>query len=212
MSKTICIYHANCADGMGAAWAVHRALGADVEFVAAKYGDKPQLSEPCKYHSTCEPCTDCLGTGYELGGGPFLDRDVLIVDFSYPLATLRAMAAEARSVLVIDHHATAEADLVGKVPPVCRGPYSDFLRYATQGVGNLFSLFDLSRSGAGLTWDYLHPGKPRPRIIDLVEDRDLWRFKHDPDTRRSHAGRCEPRLRAGQVRAVEPMAHAHDWK
>ena len=23
--KTLCIYHANCADGLGAAWAVHRA-------------------------------------------------------------------------------------------------------------------------------------------------------------------------------------------
>ena len=34
MSKVLCIYHANCADGFGAAWAVHRALGDDVEFVA----------------------------------------------------------------------------------------------------------------------------------------------------------------------------------
>ena len=41
MSKVLCIYHANCADGLGAAWAVHQALGNNVEFVAGKYGELP---------------------------------------------------------------------------------------------------------------------------------------------------------------------------
>ncbi|WP_274613715.1 hypothetical protein [Vibrio furnissii] len=37
--RTICIYHANCCDGMGAAWVVHKALNEndDVEFIAASY-------------------------------------------------------------------------------------------------------------------------------------------------------------------------------
>lgn len=39
--KTLCIYHAECVAGLLAAWAVHRALGAEVEFHAAKYGDDP---------------------------------------------------------------------------------------------------------------------------------------------------------------------------
>ena len=202
MSKVLCIYHANCADGLGAAWAVHKALGDQVEFVSAEYGDQPQLSEPCKYHSTTEPCTDCLGTGYELGGGPFLNHDVLIVDFSYPLPVLRAMAAEARSVLVIGRHETAQEDLSSIAPP------SDGRRRITDLAGwfaywntdrdtpNLAAIFDMNRSGAGLTWDYLCSKPegcptnvivPRPRIIDLIEDRDLRRFKYGDETRAFHA-------------------------
>jgi hypothetical protein len=37
MSKVLYVFHAKCADGLGAAWAVHRALGDDAEFVAASY-------------------------------------------------------------------------------------------------------------------------------------------------------------------------------
>ena len=37
----MCIYHGNCADGFGGVWAVRRALGDNVEFIAAKHGDVP---------------------------------------------------------------------------------------------------------------------------------------------------------------------------
>ena len=40
----------------------------------------------------------------------------------------------------------------------------------------------MERSGAGLTWDYFHPGAMRPRLISHIEDRDLWRFAM-PNTR-----------------------------
>src|SRR3546814_14723859 len=42
-------------------------------------------------------------------------------------------------------------------------------------------IFDMDRSGAGLTWDFFHDAA-RPPLIDHVEDRDLWRFSLD-DTR-----------------------------
>jgi oligoribonuclease NrnB/cAMP/cGMP phosphodiesterase (DHH superfamily) len=35
----------------------------------------------------------------------------------------------------------------------------------------------MDKSGAGLTWDYFRPYQKRPRLIDHIEDRDLWRFK-----------------------------------
>jgi len=81
-------------------------------------------------------------------------RDVWILDFSYPRALTEAIHAAAASLAVFDHHKTAQADLAG-------------LPYA---------LFDQERSGAGLTWDILCPDKPRPKLVDYVEDRDLWRF------------------------------------
>lgn len=82
-------------------------------------------------------------------------QDVLIVDFSYPRDVLLRMRDDATSFFrVFDHHKTAEADLKGLD----------------------FCVFDMERSGAGLTWDLLW-GNPRPLLVDYVEDRDLWRFK-----------------------------------
>lgn len=41
MNKVLCIYHGNCQDGFGAAWAVRHALGEDmVEFYPGVYQDE----------------------------------------------------------------------------------------------------------------------------------------------------------------------------
>lgn len=151
--KTLCIWHGNCQDGFGAAWAVRHALGENVEFHPGVYQDDPPNV-----------------TG----------RDVLLVDFSYPLAILRAMAQHGRSVLVIDHHKTARDDLAQLHPPGgtadSPSPFDWWLNHR-EGVGNLAAIFDMERSGAGLTWDYLNPGAARPLLINHIEDRDLWRFR-----------------------------------
>lgn len=143
--KTLCIYHANCADGFGAAWVVRQALGAEnVEFHAGHYGT---------------PAPDVEG------------RDVIIVDFSYPYELLVLLGHQARSILIIDHHKTA-AEALARLQPAP----ANFREWAisTQRVG---TVFDMERSGAGLTWDYFNPGQPRPALINHIEDRDLWRFK-----------------------------------
>lgn len=141
----LCIYHGNCADGFGAAWAVRKALGADIDFHAAKHG---------------EPAPNVTG------------KRVIIVDFAFDLETLTAMAEVAESVLVLDHHKSAQADLQN-VPSA--GP-SHELHEKTRD-GKLHALFDMNRSGAGLAWDFFFPGQPRPALINHIEDRDLWRFK-----------------------------------
>lgn len=148
MNKVLCIYHGNCADGFGAAWAVRRALGNEVEFHAGFYGKEP----PEVTH-----------------------RHVVLVDFSYKRPVLEAMRERALSVVVLDHHKTAAADLAGYDAPPNYWIYRDIIR---TGVAlPLCALFDMERSGAGLAWDYFHPGQPRPALIDHIEDRDLWRFK-----------------------------------
>ena len=35
----------------------------------------------------------------------------------------------------------------------------------------------MTRSGAGMAWDFFHPMIPRPLFIDYIEDRDLWQWK-----------------------------------
>lgn len=189
MSKVLCIYHGGgCADGLGAAWAVHRALRDEVEFVAAKYGV-----------SLVSGCDDKAFITFDNVTALISGRDIMFVDFSLPLEQLKTIADEARSVLVLDHHKTAREDLA--FLRRAREPWGNWLKYGPvypdkfdpsfnavlQTPDNLAAIFDLNRSGAGLTWDYFHPGLPRPHIIDLIEDRDLWKFKFGDETRAFHA-------------------------
>lgn len=151
--KPLCIYHGNCADGFGAAWAVRKALGNEVEFHPGVYQDPPP---------------DVTG------------RNVLMVDFSYKRPVLDEVHRTAKSLLVLDHHKTAADDLAGIRPPFGPGwerhlqnVYQDDCENCPQP----YALFDMERSGAGIAWDFFHHDKPRPALINHIEDRDLWRFK-----------------------------------
>lgn len=138
--KPLCIYHGGCDDGFAAAWTVRKALGNDVEFYPGIYQKEPP---------------------------PHEGRDVIFVDFSYKRSVLDAMVRAANSVLILDHHKTAQEDLadVQWAPawPEWRG---DPLKIA--------AIFDMDRSGAAIAWDYFIGGQ-RPDFIEYVQDRDLWR-------------------------------------
>lgn len=153
MAKTICVYHGNCADGFTAAWVVRERW---LNKVAADTEMKlPTEPEPIFYAGVYQKPVDLED---------FKGNHVIIVDFSYPREYMQAICEVAQSVTWIDHHKSAIIDMEGF-------------------VWNNFEAFtDLERSGAGLTWDYYFPGEARPALIDLVEDRDLWKFKYT-DTR-----------------------------
>lgn len=177
--KPLCIYHANCCDGFGAAWVVRKYFGPDgVDFHPGSYGHPPP---------------DVTG------------RAVILVDFSYKRAVLGEMASRAQSVLVLDHHKTAAADLADLPLPVGYGPVgpsrSDYgyvdvkAGYMPEAMAAcarehncapLYALFDMDRSGAGITWDFFFPDQRRPVLIDHIEDYDLWR-KVMPHTEEIHA-------------------------
>lgn len=135
--RTIVLYHANCNDGFGAAWAAytHPDLGPEAEYVPVQYGDTPP------------DVTEAM---------------VYILDFSFPADVLRAMAAQAYEVVLLDHHVTAEENLAG-------------LR--NYEVPNLHILFDRERSGAVISWDVFHPAEEVPVLLQYVQDRDLWRWE-----------------------------------
>lgn len=131
-NKPLCIYHGNCADGFGAAWVVRKFYeDKEVDFHAGVYQDPPP---------------------------DVTDRDVIMVDFSYKRPILLDMAAKARSILILDHHKTAQADLVDL--PI-----------------HVATVFDMERSGCMIAWDYFFPSLNAPRLLAHLEDRDLWRFK-----------------------------------
>lgn len=135
--STIVLYHGGCMDGAWAAAAVKLALGDTAEYRAAIYdGDPPP---------------DPAGKRF------------ILVDFCWPRKKLEEIAAVAESVVIIDHHKTAQENLAGLELP------------------NVHAVFDMKRSGAGLAWDHFHPNRERPALVNYVEDRDLW-TKKLPDT------------------------------
>lgn len=120
------LYHAECTDGFGAAWALWKKFPS-AEFVPVKHGVPPP-------------------TG--LAG-----RRIVIVDFSYPRAVLESINAEAKSLLVLDHHITAKQALSG-LP---------------------FACFDLKKSGAVMAWEWAHR-TPAPWLLQYIQDKDLWQW------------------------------------
>lgn len=165
MSEYLCIYHGNCADGFGAAWAVKEALGDSVEFHAGAYQRPPP----------------------NVNG-----KKVILVDFSYPPETLMAMIEDAYSILVIDHHKSAMEAMEKHEWPSWlttdmskyTGPV-DFTRYQQnlyqdecENCGSrIYFYFDMDRSGAMMAWDFFHPEKDAPPLIGHIQDRDLWKFE-----------------------------------
>jgi len=151
----LCIYHGNCADGFTSAWIVRAYFlqrRIKVDFHAGVYQDPPP---------------DVAG------------RDVLLVDFSYKQAVLHEMAGKANSILVLDHHKTAAADLehAGRAGSNWDQHLLNAYQDRCEGVTHsLYALFDMERSGAGIVWDYFFADAPRHPLVNHVEDRDLWRF------------------------------------
>mgnify|MGYP006053619637 CR=1 FL=1 len=171
MSNPVVIYHDKCPDGIAAAWAAWAVFGDLATYVPASYGDAPPV------------VVDAVT------GDP---RDVIVVDFSYPREKILRLHDEARSLLVLDHHATAETALAGLD----------------------FCVFDMNRSGAGLAWDVIAaPTRgPRPWLIDYTEDRDLWRHAL-PDSREANAWlRAQPRVAKGREILAEQRVYIESVK
>ena len=102
-------------------------------------------------------------------------KHCIIVDFSYSRdVTLQIVDASAH-LLVLDHHKTAQAALAD-------------IDHSKAKI-----VFDMERSGAGLAWDNFYPlatGSARPSLINMVEDRDLWRFQHEGSKRLHYVLTC----------------------
>ena len=152
----ICLYHGpSCSDGFTAAWAIQQRWKG-VECVPVQYGHAPPL---------------------------VAGRHVLIVDFSYDAGTLEMLARVAKSITVLDHHKTAQEALSRYQVPVEGGKpvFKGSEMLAKQPV-TIQAHFDMDKSGAALAWEYAWPHTPYPRLVENVQDRDLWRFSMD-DTR-----------------------------
>lgn len=165
----LCIYHDPCLDGFTAAWVIQRRWPG-IRLHPGVYGQEPP---------------DVTGL------------HVLIVDFSYKQPVLVEMGKVAASITILDHHESAERELlpwaVSNIthlhnPLTVPAKAAEFKVSHAAVQHPLLALpiqayFDMHRSGARLAWDYCWPDKVRPpSLVEHVEDRDLWRFAI-PDTK-----------------------------
>ena len=133
MTQKYVLYHSNCYDGFGAAYAAWKTLGDTAEYIPVSYSKPPPIMNPGSI--------------------------VYIVDFSYKRDVLIELSKQ-HLVVVLDHHKTAMEDLKD-----------------LNNQLNLNVTFDMNKSGAMLAWEYFHPNVNPPKLIQLIQDRDLWQFK-----------------------------------
>ena len=82
-------------------------------------------------------------------------KNVVILDFSFDNATTKKMIEDANDLIVIDHHKSAMVEL--------------------HDISNTH--FDMTKSGAILSWEFFHPGKEPPKFVQYIMDRDLWKWE-----------------------------------
>ena len=145
----ICFYHSPCSDGFGAAYAIwHR--WPDTEFVPINHG---------------EP----------INSGTIRGKNVLFVDFSLKKDKIWAMAQLAKSVIILDHHKSAEHEL--KDFGTFNGELIDLEDTLSYEHNNVVAHFDMLHSGAVLAWRFANPHEEIPQALLYIEDRDLWKWE-----------------------------------
>lgn len=152
MNSTIVIYHGGCRDGFCAAWVYNKYIQNRTKERLAESKEGFILENGIEYYP-----------GYYGQEPPDVKgKNVIILDFCYPLEIMKQILNESANMLWLDHHKTAQ-------------PIYDWLMNESYKYGTMLDFrFDNNRSGAGLTWDYFFPNEPRPWLVDYVEDRDLW--------------------------------------
>ena len=128
LKDIVVIYHANCEDGLGSAYAAWKKFGGNASYIPALTGDNPPEG--------------------------LANKEIYILDYSYPKEILVELVRDSKSVVVIDHHQSAEEAV-------------------TAFPGNIF---DLNHSGAILSWRFFHPEEDSPELLRYIEDGDLWKF------------------------------------
>ena len=150
----VCLYHAGCPDGIGAAWCLWREnkiirnefLNRDHQ---QKFSVNPLVIQGVRYN---EPPPENIIKG----------KRVIIVDFSYDRETIKKMCEISEYIFILDHHDTAQRELEGL----------EVL------IPNFSFIFDMTRSGVQITWDWCYPNKDRPWFVEVIADRDLWKWTY----------------------------------
>lgn len=132
----ICYYHRNCLDGIVAAYPL---WCENKQTIDVNYGEEWNLDN-CK------------------------DKNIVIVDFCFPLEIMIRLCDIANTILLIDHHKSS-IDTIEKLK--------------IKNRKNLHVVFDINLAACQLSFHYFY-GVKSFWLTDTVADRDLWKFNSDP--------------------------------
>lgn len=158
--KCVIFYHANCVDGFAAAHVIEQHILRDLAqvpiLVPVQYG---QVETPEQFDALY---VDMLK-----------DAEVFIVDFSFPTSVMDHIAKAAQKTYWLDHHKTAFEE----------AGFDISKRYDLWAGPNFYLVFDNSKCGAMLAWEFVHGGRAEaPDFIKVVDDYDRWVFQY-PQTK-----------------------------
>lgn len=119
---------------------------------------------------------------------PFEDisegETVVIVDFSLQKdGDFEKLLNITKNIIWIDHHKTAIAKHL-HISEEIQG-------YRKDGI-----------SGCELTWEYFFPNLPKPEVVKLLGDYDIWEFKYGEDTNKLQTG----------IRLYDTHPKSPEWK
>ena len=122
------------------------------------------------------PCQDGLSSGwivnkfhkehnitidlYPIQHGKIIDierltnKKVIFCDYAPSKEAIEEIEKVTLKITILDHHISSQKALENKN----------------------YAIFDMNKSGAGLTWDYFYNNEC-PLFIKMVEDRDIWKWK-----------------------------------
>lgn len=148
MAKALVVYHENCLDGFGAAfafWKFEAQYYESVVYYPASYG------EP---HPTVDE-----------------DTEVFVLDFSYPPDIMNLFAMQAKEYTVLDHHKTAKEAWDKWLEDELNEPYGNMHVYFDMSQsGAMLAYKEFSNDNGGQPC-YL-------QFFEFIQDRDLWQFKN----------------------------------
>ena len=162
--KPLVIYHDSCTDGFAAAYAAYTVFGNSAEYFPCQYGKR--------------------AAAFDLD---VTDREVYILDFSLPFATMLQLFAHACRVVWLDHHKTA-FEMWGTDNG--SGNIEEFKRVDQLFDGKHPVVLDNHKCGAILAWEYFHPGGAVPEIFKYIDDYDRWIFQYEDTKAIQQALRC----------------------
>jgi uncharacterized protein len=139
-----------------------------------KFGDfakiKPRKKIVVLYHNDCTdgfsgawaawkkfgPRADYFPAQHNVPLSPHLkNKEVYCIDFTFLGNDLKKLLAH-NNVTTLDHHISAKKEIQ---------------------QAHTF-IFNNSKSGATIAWEFFHPQKKAPLLLTYIEDRDLWRWKY----------------------------------
>lgn len=201
--------HANCTDGQASMYTAWSAFKDNAEYLPVNY--QQALPDMVLDQNT----------------------EIYILDFCISYDDLVTLKSKVKLVQIIDHHEELDdqfvAELCLRYVSVIMKRYfkcdsgfvmlTTVVMYLVQRFPWLFDrlcrymdidppIFDTTKSGALLSWEYFHPIHPVPDIIRFVSDRDLWQFKY-PNTKAAIEG-LKQSGRHNDFEYWNSLAHDHE--